>query len=70
MAVAVLGCLEASFVFSISKACSAKVVSSGPTFLMEITQELFQSKLSSYPDTLLAIMKTLSNRAREKFENV
>jgi CRP-like cAMP-binding protein len=48
-----------------SKPRSAKVVSSGPSLLMEITQELFQSKLSSYPDTLMAIMKTLSNRARE-----
>ncbi len=51
-----------------SKPRSAKVVSSGATQLLEITHELFHSKLSSYPDTLMAIMKTLSNRARENLK--
>ena len=51
-----------------SKPRSAKVVSSGDTQLLEITHDLFHSKLSSYPDTLMAIMKTLSNRARENLK--
>lgn len=51
-----------------SKPRSAKVVSSGVTHLLEITHDLFHSKLSSYPDTLLAIMKTLSKRARENLK--
>jgi CRP-like cAMP-binding protein len=51
-----------------SKPRSAKVVSSGDTQLLEITHDLFHSKLSSYPDTLMAIMKTLSSRARENLK--
>jgi DNA-binding CsgD family transcriptional regulator len=51
-----------------SKPRSAKVVSSGGTQLLEITHDLFHSKLSTYPDTLMAIMKTLSNRARENLK--
>lgn len=51
-----------------SKPRSAKVVSSGVTHLLEITHDLFHSKLSSYPDTLMAIMKTLSRRARENLK--
>ncbi len=51
-----------------SKPRSAKVVSSGVTQLLEITHDLFHSKLSSYPDTLMAIMKTLSSRARENLK--
>jgi CRP-like cAMP-binding protein len=51
-----------------SKPRSAKVVSSSDTQLLEITHDLFHSKLSSYPDTLMAIMKTLSNRARENLK--
>jgi CRP-like cAMP-binding protein len=51
-----------------SKPRSAKVVSSGDTQLLEITHDLFHSKLSSYPNTLMAIMKTLSNRARENLK--
>ena len=51
-----------------SKPRSAKVISSGDTQLLEITHDLFHSKLSSYPDTLMSIMKTLSNRARENLK--
>jgi CRP-like cAMP-binding protein len=51
-----------------SKPRSAKVVASEPTYLLEITHDLFHSQLSSYPDALLAIMKTLSNRARENLK--
>jgi CRP-like cAMP-binding protein len=51
-----------------SKPRSAKVGSSGDTQLLEITHDLFHSKLSSNPDTLMAIMKTLSNRARENMK--
>jgi len=51
-----------------SKPRSAKVVSSGVTHLLEITHDLFHSELSSYPDTLMAIMKTLSKRARENLK--
>ncbi len=48
-----------------SKSRSAKVVASGDSCLLEINQQLFHSQLAPYPDALLAIMKTLSNRARE-----
>jgi CRP-like cAMP-binding protein len=51
-----------------SKPRSAKVVASESTYLLEITHDLFHSQLSSYPDALLAIMKTLSNRARENLK--
>lgn len=51
-----------------SKPRSAKVVSQGDTHLLEITHDLFHSKLSSYPDALMAIMKTLSRRARENLK--
>jgi DNA-binding CsgD family transcriptional regulator len=51
-----------------SKPRSAKVVSSGVTQLLEITHDLFHSKLASYPDTLMAILKTLSSRARENLK--
>ena len=42
-----------------SKSRSATVISAIPTLLLEITQEQFQAKLSSSPDVLMAIMKTL-----------
>ena len=51
-----------------SKPRSAKVVASEPTYLLEITHDLFHSQLSSYPDALLAIMKTLSSRARDNLK--
>jgi CRP-like cAMP-binding protein len=53
-----------------SKPRSAKVVFSGVTQLLEITHELFHSKLSSYPDTLMAIMKTTFKSGAGKPENV
>jgi len=51
-----------------SKPRSATVISTVPTRLLEITQEQFQAKLSASPDALIAIMKTLSNRARENLK--
>ncbi|MZG54716.1 MAG: hypothetical protein F3744_11780 [Nitrospinae bacterium] len=51
-----------------SKSRSAKVVASGDCNLLEITHDLFHAKLSSFPDTLIAIMKTLSERARENLK--
>ncbi len=51
-----------------SKSRSATVISAVPTLLLEITQEQFQSKLSSSSDVLMAIMKTLSSRARENLK--
>jgi CRP-like cAMP-binding protein len=51
-----------------SKPRSEKAVASEPTYLLEITHDLFNSQLSSYPDALLAIMKMLSNRARENLK--
>ena len=51
-----------------SKPRSATVVSAVPTRLLEITQEQFQTKLSASPDALIAIMKTLSSRARENLK--
>ena len=53
-----------------SKPRSAKVVFSGVTQLLEITHELFHSKLSSYPDTLMAIMKTTFKSGAGKPKNV
>jgi CRP-like cAMP-binding protein len=47
---------------------SATVMSSMPSLLLEITHEQFQSKLASNPDSLMAIMKTLSSRARENLK--
>lgn len=44
---------------------SATVKASARSELMEITQTQFQEKLASNPDVLMAIMKTLSGRARE-----
>ena len=51
-----------------SKSRSAKVVASGDCNLLEITHDFFHAKLSSFPDTLIAIMKTLSERARENLK--
>jgi CRP/FNR family transcriptional regulator, cyclic AMP receptor protein len=51
-----------------SKPRSATVISTVPTRLLEITQEQFQAKLSASPDALIAIMKTLSSRARENLK--
>ena len=51
-----------------SKPRSATVISAVPTLLLEITQAQFQAKLSSSPDALMAIMKTLSSRARENLK--
>ena len=48
-----------------SKPRSATVISALPSVLLEITQEQFHAQLSSSPDALLAIMKTLSDRARD-----
>ena len=53
-----------------SKPRSSKVVFSGVTQLLEITHELFHSKLSSYPDTLMAIMKTTFKSGAGKPKNV
>lgn len=47
---------------------SATVMSATPSLLLEITQEQFQARLSSSPDALMAIMKTLSSRARENLK--
>ncbi|MBT5632954.1 MAG: Crp/Fnr family transcriptional regulator [Nitrospina sp.] len=47
---------------------SATVRSTVPSLLLEITQEQFQAKLASSPDVLMAIMKTLSSRARENLK--
>ena len=47
---------------------SATVKSAVPSLLLEITQEQFQTKLSASPDVLMAIMKTLSFRARENLK--
>jgi CRP/FNR family transcriptional regulator, cyclic AMP receptor protein len=44
---------------------SATVASASPTLLLEITQEQFSEQLSLSPDALLAIMRTLSDRARD-----
>lgn len=51
-----------------SKPRSATVISAVPSRLLEITKEQFQSKLSSSPDALMSIMKTLSSRARENLK--
>lgn len=51
-----------------AKPRSAKVVAALPTQLLEITQEQFHAKLSSSSDALLAIMKTLSDRARDNLK--
>ncbi len=51
-----------------AKPRSATVISAVPTRLLEITQEQFSSQLSSNPDALLAIMKTLSDRARDNLK--
>lgn len=47
---------------------SAMVVSALPTLLLVITQEQFRAQLSSSSDVLLAIMKTLSDRARDNLK--
>ena len=47
---------------------SATVTSASPTLLLEITQEQFSKQLSSSPDALLAIMRTLSDRARDNLK--
>ena len=51
-----------------SKPRSATVISALPTVLLEITQEQFHTQLSSSPDALMAIMKTLSDRARDNLK--
>ncbi len=51
-----------------SKPRSATVMSALPTQLLEITQEQFHAQLSSSPDALMAIMKTLSDRARDNLK--
>lgn len=51
-----------------SKPRSATVTSAEPSLLLEITQEQFQAKLASSPEALMAIMKTLSSRARENLK--
>jgi len=51
-----------------AKPRSATVISAMPTQLLEITKELFHAKLSPCPDALLAIMKTLSDRARDNLK--
>lgn len=51
-----------------SKPRSATVTSASPTVLLEITQEQFHAQLSTSPDALLAIMKTLSDRARDNLK--
>ncbi len=48
-----------------SKPRSATVISVASTVLLEITREQFQAKFSSSPDALMAILRTLSSRARE-----
>ena len=48
---------------------SATVISALPSQLLEITQEQFYDRLSSNSDALLAIMKTLSDRARDNLKN-
>lgn len=47
---------------------SATVASTLPALLLEITQELFTEQLSKSPDALLAIMRTLSDRARDNLK--
>ena len=51
-----------------AKPRSATVTSSTSTRLLEITREQFNEQLSSNPDSLLAIMKTLSDRARDNLK--
>jgi CRP/FNR family transcriptional regulator, cyclic AMP receptor protein len=51
-----------------SKPRSATVTSVTPSLLLEITREQFQANLSSNPDALMAILKTLSSRARENLK--
>ena len=51
-----------------SKPRSATVITAVPTLLLEISKEQFQTKLSASPDVLMAIMKTLSSRARENLK--
>lgn len=51
-----------------SKPRSATVISELPSVLLEITQEQFHVQLSSSPDALIAIMKTLADRARDNLK--
>lgn len=51
-----------------SKPRSASIKSAVPTLLLQITREQFHTHLSSNPDSLMAIMKTLSNRARDNLK--
>ena len=51
-----------------SKPRSATVTSASPSTLLEITQEQFHAQLSTSPDALLAIMKTLADRARDNLK--
>ena len=51
-----------------AKPRSATVKSTMPTRLLEITHEQFKEQLASNPDSLLAIMKTLSDRARDNLK--
>jgi CRP/FNR family transcriptional regulator, cyclic AMP receptor protein len=51
-----------------AKPRSATVTSETPSLLLEITREQFQANLSSNPDALMAILKTLSSRARENLK--
>ena len=51
-----------------SKPRSATVTSALPSALLEITQEQFHEKLSTSSDALIAIMKTLADRARDNLK--
>ena len=51
-----------------SKPRSATVKASVSSLLLEITQEQFRTKLSTSSDALMAILKTLSSRARENLK--
>ncbi len=51
-----------------SKPRSATVKSASPSILLEITQEQFHTQLSTSSDALLAIMKTLADRARDNLK--
>ena len=48
-----------------SKPRSATVAAALPSAILEITQEQFHAQLSTCPDALMAIMKTLADRARD-----
>ncbi len=58
---------EMALIESLPRSASVKSLKEG-TRLLEIKQKLFHSRLSSNPDVLIAIMKTLSVRARENLK--